>query len=74
MLERIKEIITDELGIDAEQVTESTSFKKDLEVDSLDLFQLVMRLEEEYGIEIPSDELEKMETVGQVMDYINKNK
>lgn len=70
MLERIKEITAEALGADISTMTEQTSFKEDLGADSLDLFELVMAFEEEYGIEIPSEDLEKFSTVGDVMDYI----
>ena len=70
MLERVKEIVADTLGTEAEKLTEATSFKADLDADSLDLFELVMAFEEAYNVEIPSEDLEKLETVGDVMDYI----
>lgn len=73
MLEKIKEIIEEKLGMDDVELTEATSFKDDLGVDSLDLFELVMALEEEFNTEIPSEDLEKLTTVGSVMEYI-KNK
>lgn len=70
MLEKIADIIREQLNLDDVEITEDTSFKDDLQADSLDLFELVMAFEEEYGIEIPSEELEKLATVGDVMDYI----
>lgn len=70
MLEKIKELLADELGVEAEEITEATSFKDDLGADSLDLFELVTNLEEEYDIEIPAEELEKLTTVGKVIDYL----
>lgn len=70
MLEKIADIIREQLNLDDIEITEDTSFKDDLQADSLDLFELVMAFEEEYGIEIPSEELEKLVTVGDVMDYI----
>ena len=70
MLEKIKEMIAEQLNVDAAEITEATSFKDDLGADSLDLFELVMALEEEYGVEIPSEDLEKITTVGAVMDYL----
>ena len=70
MLEKIKEMIGEQLNVDTAKVTENTSFKDDLGADSLDLFELVMAMEEEYGVEIPSEELETMTTVGAVMDYL----
>ncbi len=73
MLEKIQEMIVDALGVDAAKVTETASFKEDLGADSLDLFELVMALEDEYGVEIPTEELEKMVTVGDVVKYIEQN-
>ena len=73
MLEKMKELIADQLSVDADSITEASSFKDDLGADSLDLFELVMALEEEYNVEIPSEDLEKITTVGAVMDYL-KNK
>lgn len=70
MLEKIKEIIEEKLGLDNVEITEETSFKEDLEVDSLDLFELVMAFEEEFGTEIPSEDLEGLTTVGSVIKYI----
>ena len=71
MLDRIIEIIQDQLNIDGVEITEESSFKYDLGADSLDLFELIMAFEEEYGIEIPTDELESIETVGDVMEFIS---
>ena len=74
MLERVKEIIVEQLNVDESvEITEETRFKEDLEADSLDLFELVMAFEEEYGVEIPSEDLEKITTVGSVIEYM-KNK
>lgn len=70
MLEKMKEIIADQLNVDAAGITEATTFKEDLGADSLDLFQLVMALEDEYSVEIPSEDLQKMNTVGDVMKYL----
>ena len=70
MMERIKEIVAESLGTEAGTLTESTSFKEDLGADSLDLFELVTNLEEEYNIEIPAEQLEEMTTVGKVIDYL----
>lgn len=74
MLEKIKEIVADSLGVDAETITEETSFKEDLGADSLDLFELVMALEEEYDVEIPTEDLEQIATVGDVISYIESHK
>ena len=70
MLEKMKEIIAEQLSVDAETVTEASSFQEDLGADSLDLFELVMALEDEYSVEIPAEDLEQLTTVGQVMDYL----
>ena len=67
MLERIKELVADNLGADVSTLTETTSFKEDLGADSLDLFEMVMALEEEYDIEIPTEDLEKITTIGDVV-------
>lgn len=74
MLEKIKELVADNLGVDAATITENSSFKEDLGADSLDLFELVMTLEEEYEIEIPTDDLEQIVTVEDVVNYINEHK
>ena len=73
MLEKMKEMVADQLNVDAAEITAETSFKDDLGADSLDLFELVMALEEEYNVEIPSEDLEKLTTVGAVMDYLKSN-
>ena len=72
MLEKMKEIIADQLNVEADEITEATSFKDDLGADSLDLFELVMALEEDYNVEIPSEDLENLTTVGAVMDYLKE--
>ena len=70
MLEKMKEIIAEQLRVDADSITEASSFKEDLGADSLDLIELVMALEDEYSVEIPAEDLENLTTVGQVMDYL----
>ena len=70
MLEKIKALLAEELGVNADEITAETSFKEDLGADSLDLFELVTNLEEEYSIEIPAEQLEEMTTVGKVIDYL----
>lgn len=72
MLERMKEIIAEQLNTEAESITLETSFKDDLGADSLDLFELVMALEDEYSVEIPSEDLEKLTTVGDVVEYLKE--
>ena len=73
MFEEMKEIIAEQLNCDGNSITEATSFKEDLGADSLDLFEVVMALEEKYEIEIPAEELAELTTVGSVMEYL-KNK
>ena len=70
MLEKMKTIIAEQLSCEAEGITELTSFKEDLGADSLDLFELVMALEDNYNVEIPSEDLEELTTLGAVMDYL----
>ena len=70
MLEEMKKLIAEQLNCEESEITAETSFKDDLGADSLDLFELVMAFEEEYGIEIPSEDLEKLATVGDVVEYI----
>ena len=73
MLEKVKEIIAKQLNLDVDEITESTSFKDDLGADSLDLFELVMAFEEEYDIEIPSEDLEGIATVGDIIKLMKDN-
>ncbi len=70
MLEKMKELIADQLSVEAETITETSTFKEDLGADSLDLFELVMALEDEYSVEIPAEDLEKLSTVGDVIGYL----
>jgi len=69
--ERVKQIIVEQLGVDAGEVTPSASFVDDLGADSLDTVELVMALEEEFETEIPDEEAEKITTVQQAIDYVN---
>jgi acyl carrier protein len=68
--ERVAEVICNHLGVNGEQVTRSTSFVEDVAADSLDIVELVMGLEEEFGVTIPDDEAEGIKTVGDALDYI----
>ena len=74
MLERIIELTADTLGAEASQITGETSFMEDLHADSLDLFELAMALEEEFSVEIPSEDLEQITTVGDAMKYLEEHK
>jgi len=71
--EKVKEIIADRLGVDPEEVTPDASFVEDLGADSLDTVELVMALEEEFGIEIPDEDAEKIQKVGDAIDYIKNH-
>jgi acyl carrier protein len=71
--ERVKQIIMDQLGVSAEQVTPDASFIDDLGADSLDTVELVMALEEEFDIEIPDEDAEKLRTVRDALDYLKKH-
>lgn len=70
MLEKLKELIAEQLNVSEGDITAEASFKEDLDADSLDLFELIMALEEEYEVEIPSEDLEGIKTVQDVIDYL----
>ena len=74
MLEEIKELVAETLGTNVEDLTEETSFSDDLNADSLDLFEMVMELEDKFEVKIPTEDLEKIATVGDVVNYINEHK
>ncbi len=71
--EKVKEIIVEQLGVEASQVTESAKFVDDLGADSLDTVELVMALEEEFSLEIPDEDAEKITSVGDAINYIKEN-
>jgi acyl carrier protein len=71
--DKVKEIIVDQLGVDADEVTNEASFIDDLGADSLDTVELVMALEEEFSMEIPDEEAEKIKTVGDAVEYIKSH-
>jgi acyl carrier protein len=70
MLEKMREIIAEQLGVSESELDADTSFKDDLDADSLDLFELVMALEDEYDIEIPAEDSTKLVTIGDVINYL----
>ncbi len=72
--EKIRQIIVDELGVDEAEVTENARFIEDLGADSLDLVELVMRFEEEFGIEIPDEDAEKIQAVRDAFNYVEQHK
>ena len=73
MLEKMKEILAEQLGCDADMITEETSFKDDLGADSPDLLEVIMALEDEYGIEMNTEDLSDLNTVGDVMNYLKES-
>ncbi len=70
--DKVKEIIVNELGVEPEKVTPQASFVEDLGADSLDTVELVMAFEEEFGIEIPDEDAEKLQTVGDAVNYLKE--
>lgn len=70
--EKVKDIIVEQLGVNPEQVTENASFIEDLGADSLDTVELVMAFEEEFGVEVPDEDAEKLQAVGDVVKYIEE--
>ena len=71
--QRVKDIIVEQLGVNADQVTSDAKFIEDLGADSLDTVELIMALEEEFGLEVPDEEAEKLQSVGDVVKYIEEN-
>ena len=74
MFEKVVELLKEQLDMETMEIRPDSSFKEDLGVDSLDLFELVMALEDEYEIEIPTEDLEQIATVGDVVNYISAHK
>jgi acyl carrier protein len=73
IFEKVKEIVVEQLGVEEDEVTMEASFIDDLGADSLDIVELIMALEEEFELEIPDDDAEKVASVGDVVDYIKSN-
>ncbi len=70
--ERVRQIIADQLGVEVEKVTPEAKFVEDLGADSLDVVELIMAFEEEFGIDIPDEDAEKIQTVGDVLNYLKE--
>jgi acyl carrier protein len=69
-VEEIRAILVEQLGVDADEVTEASSFQEDLNADSLDLVELIMEMEDRFKMKIPDEEAEKISTVGEAVDYV----
>ena len=72
-LDRVRGILVEQLGVDEGQVTEDASFQGDLDADSLDLVELIMELEDQFGLKISDEDAQKIETVGQAVDYVTSH-
>lgn len=70
MLEEIKELVAESLGAEVDDLTEDTNLKEDLDADSLDLFDMVSTLEDKYDVEIPAEDLENIQTIGDIVKYV----
>ncbi|MFN8222290.1 MAG: acyl carrier protein [Gaiellales bacterium] len=70
VLERVKSALSEQLGVDESEITDDASFQDDLDADSLDLVELIMELEDQFGVKIPDEDAQTLTTVGQAVDYV----
>ena len=73
IFERVKSVLSEQLGVDEGEITEEASFQDDLDADSLDLVELIMELEDNFGMKIPDEDAQKITTVGQAVDYVSSH-
>jgi acyl carrier protein len=73
VFERIKEVLAERLSVEEADITEEANFQEDLDADSLDLVEMIMELEDQFGIKIPDDDAQKIQTVGQAVDYVTSH-
>jgi len=73
VFERVKEVLTEQLGVDEGEITEDASFQEDLDANSLNLVELIMELEDQFGIKISDEDAQKIQTVGQAVDYVSSH-
>ena len=73
VFERIKEVLAERLSVEEADITEEANFQEDLDADSLDLVEMIMELEDQFGIKIPDEDAQKIQTVGQAVDYVTSH-